>query len=127
MYKKSAVMTLRTDAAVLLDPSMTPEEQTQFRLLRALEQHPEYSQRELAEAVGISLGRTNYVIHALVEKGLVKIGRFLVSDKKLTKTAYFLTPAGLGLRIELTQAYIERKKQEYEALKSELEALELER
>lgn len=106
---------------------MTPEEQTQFRLLRVLELHPEYSQRELAEALGISLGRTNYVIHALVEKGLVKIGRFLVSNKKLTKTAYFLTPAGLGLRIALTQAYIERKRQEYEALKSELEALELEK
>lgn len=103
---------------------MTPEEQTQFRVLRTLEQHPEYSQRELAEAVGVSLGRTNYVIHALIEKGLVKIDRFLVSDKKLAKTAYFLTPAGLRLRIELTQAYVERKKREYEALKAELEALE---
>lgn len=103
---------------------MTPEEQTQFRLLRTLEQHPEYSQRELAEAIGTSLGRTNYVIRALMEKGLIKIGHFLASNKKFTKTAYFLTPAGLRLRIDLTQAYIERKKQEYEALKSELEALE---
>lgn len=103
---------------------MTPEEQTQFRLLRTLEQHPEYSQRELSEALGISLGRTNYVIHALIEKGLVKIGRFLGSDKKIAKTAYFLTPAGLRLRIDLTQDYVARKKQEYEALKRELEALE---
>jgi EPS-associated MarR family transcriptional regulator len=106
---------------------MTPEDQTQFRLLRALEQHPEYNQRELSHAVGISLGRTNYVIRALIEKGMVKMGRFLGSDKKLTKTAYFLTPAGLKLRLELTHAYVERKKQEYAALKSELEALELEK
>jgi EPS-associated MarR family transcriptional regulator len=109
------------------DSSMTPEEQTQFRLLRTLEQHPEYSQREVAEAVGISLGRTNYVLHALIGKGLVKIGRFLESDKKLTKTAYFLTPAGLRLRVDLTQGYIARKKHEYEALKAELEALEREK
>jgi EPS-associated MarR family transcriptional regulator len=104
------------------DSSMTPEEQTQFRLLRTLEQHPEYSQREVAEAVGISLGRTNYVLHALIGKGLVKIGRFLESDKKLTKTAYFLR-----LRVDLTQGYIARKKHEYEALKAELEALEREK
>ncbi|PQO94781.1 MarR family EPS-associated transcriptional regulator [Massilia phosphatilytica] len=105
---------------------MTPEEQTQFRLLRTLEKYPEYSQRELAEAIGLSLGRTNYVIKALIEKGLVKIGRFLASDKKVGKTAYLLTPAGLRLRMDLTQEYIERKKQEYEALKTELEALERE-
>lgn len=105
---------------------MTPEEQTQFRLLRTLEKYPEYSQRELAEAIGLSLGRTNYVIKALIEKGLVKIDRFVASDKKVGKIAYLLTPAGLRLRMDLTQNYIERKKQEYEALRTELEILEQE-
>jgi EPS-associated MarR family transcriptional regulator len=105
---------------------MTPEQQAHFRLLKTLEEHPEYSQRELAEAIGLSVGRTNFVIHALMEKGLIKIGRFLQSNKKLTKTAYILTPDGLHHRMDLTRSYIERKKMEYETLKAELEALEKE-
>jgi EPS-associated MarR family transcriptional regulator len=105
---------------------MTPEQQAHFRLLRTLEEHPDYSQRELAEAIGLSVGRTNFVIHALMEKGLIKIGKFLESDRKLTKTAYILTPDGLRHRLDLTRFYIERKKAEYLALKAELEALEKE-
>jgi len=102
---------------------MTPEEQARFRLLRTLEQHPNFTQRELAESVGLSLGRTNFVIHALMEKGFLKLGKLLESDKKLTKTAYILTPAGLHHRLGLTQRYIARKKFEYIALQAELEAL----
>ncbi len=102
---------------------MTPEEQASFRLLRALQQHPEYSQRELAQAVGLSLGRTNYVLRALIEKGWVKIDRFMQSTEKVNKTAYILTPAGLHHRLMLTRNYINRKKQEYAALESELAAL----
>ena len=103
---------------------LTPEQQAHFRLLKALEEHPDYSQRDLAEATGLSLGRTNYVLHALMEKGMVKIGKFLRSDKKLSKTTYILTPAGFKHRLELTQGYIERKRTEYEALRLEIEALE---
>ena len=103
--------------------AMTSEQEAHFRLLKVLEQHPEYSQRDLAEATGFSLGRTNYVIHALMEKGFLKVGRFLQADNKLTKTAYILTPAGLRHRLALTQGYIERKKAEYEALRAELESL----
>jgi EPS-associated MarR family transcriptional regulator len=105
---------------------MTPEQQAHFRLLKTLEKHPDYSQRELAVAIGLSVGRTNFVIHALIEKGLIKIGKFLQSDKKLTKTIYILTPDGLRHRMSLTRSYIERKKIEYEDLKAELEALEKE-
>jgi len=105
---------------------MTPEQQAHFRLLRTLEEHPDYSQRELAEAIGLSVGRTNFVIHALMEKGLIKIGKFLQSDKKLSKTAYILTPDGLRHRLNLTRSYVERKKTEYELLKAELEILEKE-
>jgi EPS-associated MarR family transcriptional regulator len=105
---------------------MTPEQQAHFRLLKTLEEHPDYSQRELAEAIGLSVGRTNFVIHALIEKGLIKIGKFFQSDKKLTKTAYILTPDGLRHRLDLTRFYIERKKMEFESLKAELEVLEKE-
>jgi len=102
---------------------MTPEQQARFRVLKTLEEHPDYSQRELAAAIGLSLGRTNYVLHALMEKGLVKIGKFLRSDEKLMKTAYILTPEGVRERVRLTQGYIERKQIEYEALRAELEKL----
>ena len=102
---------------------MSPEQEVSYRVLRLLEQHPEYSQRDLAEATGFSLGRTNYVIHALIEKGFLKAGRFLQANNKLTKTSYILTPAGLRHRIELTQGYIERKKAEFDALQAELESL----
>lgn len=102
---------------------MSPEEEAHFRLLKVLEQHPGYSQRQIAEAVGLSLGRTNYIIHALMGKGFLKIGRFLKANNKLTKAAYILTPAGVGHRMELTQGYVERKKREYEALKTELKIL----
>lgn len=106
--------------------AMTPEQEAHFRLLKVLEQNPEYSQREIAEAVGLSLGRTNYIIHALIDKGFLKVGRFLKADNKLTKAVYILTPSGIRERMDLTQDYVARKKREYEALKSELENLRLE-
>ncbi len=102
---------------------MPPDQEAHFRLLRVLELHPEYNQRQIAEAVGLSLGRTNYIIHALIDKGFLKVGSFLKADNKLTKAAYILTPSGIRERMELTQGYISRKKREYEALKAELESL----
>lgn len=102
---------------------MTPEEQAHFRVLRALEQHPDLSQRELAREVGLSLGRTNYVLRALAEKGWIKVDRFMQSSEKVNKTAYILTPTGLAHRLALTRDYIRRKTQEYTALQSELAAL----
>lgn len=91
-----------------------------------MEQHPEYSQCDLAGATGLSLslGRTNYVLHALMEKGFLKICRFLMAGNKLTKTTCFLlTPAAILHRMQLTHGYIARKKTEYEALRAELESL----
>jgi EPS-associated MarR family transcriptional regulator len=105
---------------------MTPEQEAHFRLLKVLEQHPEYNQRQLAEAIGLSLGKTNYIIHALMDKGLLKMGRFIKADNKLTKAAYILTPSGIRERMNLTQDYIARKTAEYETLKAELEKLRLE-
>jgi EPS-associated MarR family transcriptional regulator len=102
---------------------MTPEQEAHFRLLKVLEEHPSASQRELAAAVGLSLGRTNYVLHALMEKGMLKIGRFLRADNKLSKTSYILTPAGIRERMALTQGYVQRKQTEFDALKAELDRL----
>jgi EPS-associated MarR family transcriptional regulator len=98
-------------------------EDVQFRVLRILEQRPEISQRELAEEVGIALGKINYVMSALTEAGLVKIRNFRNSKNKL-RYAYILTPAGLSAKAELTAGFLRRKIAEYESLKAEIEALQ---
>lgn len=97
-----------------------------FRVLRHLEENPHMSQRELADALGVSLGRVNYLLKALVEKGQVKIGAFRRSGDKLNKIAYLLTPSGISSRAALTREYLERKTREYEALRGELDLLRAE-
>jgi EPS-associated MarR family transcriptional regulator len=101
------------------------QEDVHFRVLRLLEQRPEISQRELAEEVGIALGKANFVLAALADKGLVKIRNFRNSDNKL-RYAYILTPAGLRTKAELTAGFLRRKMAEYEGLKAEIEALQYE-
>jgi len=103
---------------------LSSKERVHFRVLKALEEHPEYSQRELASALGLCLGRTNYVIRGLIQKGLLKVRKFGKSDRKLLKTAYVLTPAGLRHRLDITQSYIAYRRAEYEELRAELRALE---
>jgi len=85
------------------------------------------NQRELAQQLGVSLGKTNYLLNALVEKGWIKIGNFRSSDNKLKKVAYMLTPAGIRERVGLTKNYLARKEVEYEALKAEIQALRRQR
>lgn len=99
------------------------KEDVHFRVLRILQQRPEISQRELAEEVGIALGKMNYVLGALAEKGFVKIQNFRNAESKL-RYAYILTPAGVAAKAELTAGFLKRKIAEYEALKAEIESLE---
>lgn len=73
---------------------MPPDQKANFRLLKAPEDHPNTSLRELAAAVGLSLGGTKLVLHALMEKGMLEIGRFLNADHKRSKSTYILFPAG---------------------------------
>jgi len=104
---------------------VTPKEEAYFRVLRAVELNPDITQPLLAKQLGISMGKANYLINALVDKGLIKIGNFRRQGDKLNKIAYLLTPEGLKNRMELTRNYIARKETEYEALKGELESLRL--
>lgn len=83
------------------------------------------SQRELAEAVGISVGSAHYVLSALVERGLVKLGNFSASEDK-RRYAYILTPKGLAEKAAITTRFLARKLEEYEALKFEIEELKAE-
>ncbi|MFA5372111.1 MAG: MarR family EPS-associated transcriptional regulator [Sideroxydans sp.] len=102
---------------------MKPSEQIHFRILRAIESQPDITQRELAQQLGVSKGKTNYLIAALIEKGLIKIGNFQRGEDKLGKIAYLLTAAGIKNRAALTRAYLARKEAEYKALKAEIQAL----
>jgi EPS-associated MarR family transcriptional regulator len=93
-----------------------------LRLLELIEQHPDFSQRRLAEAMGVSLGKTHYLLKALFDKGLVIAGRFSRSSAKLNYV-YVLTPAGVAHRLQLTRRFLQRKEQEFLTLKSEIERL----
>ncbi|MFC2970444.1 MarR family EPS-associated transcriptional regulator [Acidimangrovimonas pyrenivorans] len=100
-------------------------EDARFRILRLLEDNPSMSQRELARAVGISVGGVNYVLNALIEKGLVKLGNFSAAPDK-RRYAYILTRKGLSEKAAMTRDFLKRKRAEYAALKQEIETLEAE-
>lgn len=101
------------------------QEDTHFRVLRLLQENPEMSQRELAEAVGVSVGGIHYVLSALIDKGLVKLGNFTAAEDK-RRYAYVLTPKGIARKAALTRAFLVRKMEEYDALKEEIENLRCE-
>ena len=102
----------------------TPED-INLRLLRQLEREPRVNQRGLARRLSLSLGKVNYCVQALVDKGLIKISNFRRSDNKLAY-AYLLTPAGLQEKSRLTVAFLKRKQLEYEQLQTEIAQLQLE-
>lgn len=106
---------------------MPPDtDEIRFRIFRLIETNPGISQRELAREMGVSLGKANYLLNALIEKGLVKAGNFKRSDGKLSKVAYLLTPVGIRERVQLTRRYLVRKEEEYESLRAEISALKQE-
>ena len=101
---------------------MTPAEQAHLRILKIIEAEPDISQRQLAARLGVSLGKANYLLKALLDKGYIKIGNFLRAENKL-KYAYLLTPEGIGAKPQLTRSYLTRKEQEYVAMKVEIERM----
>ena len=96
-----------------------------YKILKRLETNPEISQRELAQELGISLGKANYCLRALVQKGLLKINNFRNNQSK-TAYLYLLTPGGIEEKAKVTLRFMQHKVQEYEALKHEIELLQLE-
>ena len=101
------------------------QEDTHFRVLRLLQESPEMSQRELAAAVGVSVGGMHYVLNALIDKGLVKLGNFTAAEDK-RRYAYILTTKGLAEKTAATRRFLARKLEEYDALKAEIDALKQE-
>ena len=93
-----------------------------LQVLKALQEKPDITQRELAAKLGVSLGQVNYCVKALVDKGHVKVSNFAASSNKLGYV-YLLTPSGVTEKARLTAAFIERKLGEYKALHAEIIAL----
>ena len=98
------------------------DNQDHFEILRKIKKKPQSSQRELAQELGFSLGKLNYCLKALKEKGLIKLNNFKKNNNKLGY-AYILTPTGIAQKMELTINYMKRKMQEYDELKKEYKEL----
>jgi EPS-associated MarR family transcriptional regulator len=94
-------------------------------MLRYLEKKQEVSQREIAQHLGISLGKVNFILNALVEKGIIKAKNFK-NNKNKRAYAYFLTPEGIKEKAKMTLGFFKRKNNEYDNLKIELRLLEKE-
>lgn len=103
----------------------TLQEENHLKILRLLVENPNMSQRELARVLGVSLGKTNYCLKALVGKGLVKIHNFHKSKKKLSYM-YLLTPLGIAEKANLTAQFLRYKLAEYERLNLEIQLLKSE-
>jgi EPS-associated MarR family transcriptional regulator len=93
-------------------------------LLRKLESNPEYTQRELSREMSVSLGKVNYCMKKLTEKGWIKITNFNNSSNKLNYI-YLLTPKGIEHKAKLTTLFLKVKIQEFEILKNEISKLKL--
>ncbi len=101
-------------------PPLTDE--TRYRILTLLAARPEASQRDLARELNVSVGKINYCLRALVEKGLLKINNFRRAKNKLSY-AYVLTPKGIEEKVEVTYRFLRRKIEEHDALSQEIEKL----
>ena len=120
-------MNAMTSPSPQIDPTAGDRDTSvsQLALLRLLADTPEISQRELSRALGLSLGKTHYVLHALLDKGLVKARNFSRSGNKLAYS-YLLTPAGLNEKLRMTREFLARKEAEFEQLRDTIAALRAE-
>lgn len=97
-------------------------DETHYRILRLLEAQPEISQRQLANELGISLGKANYCLQALLAKGWIKAEHFKNSRNKLAYS-YLLTPEGIERKAKIAVRFLRRKTAEFEEIKREIEQL----
>jgi len=97
-------------------------EEVRYKLLKLLEPNPHLSQREVAKALGISLGKVNYCLKGLADRGLIKAANFKNSRNK-TAYMYLLTPRGIEEKARVTARFLQTRMREYEALRAEIELL----
>jgi len=101
------------------------EDEVHYRFLKVLEENPDITQRELAATLGVSLGKANYCLRALMGRGWVKMDNFRRNPKKLGYV-YLLTPKGVEEKARITMRFLRHKLHEFDALKAEIERLKLE-
>ena len=99
-----------------------PQDQAEFEVIRLLGARHQVSQREVASSLGMSLGKANYCLRALIARGFVKAENYRRSNNKLAYL-YLLTPSGIARKADLTRRFLARKQREYEALRLEIEEL----
>jgi EPS-associated MarR family transcriptional regulator len=97
----------------------------QYQILKSLEENSLSTQRQLSNKLGVSLGKVNYCIQSLAEKGLIKINNFRNNKNKI-QYSYFLTPKGIQEKAKITLDFIKIKTKEYDTLKLEIESLKQE-
>jgi EPS-associated MarR family transcriptional regulator len=102
------------------ESAISATDEFRLRILRVIEANPEISQRELADELGISLGKVNYCISGLVDRGLVKVRNFKNSKNKIAY-AYLLTPRGIEEKTRVTLRYLKARVAEYDALVTEID------
>ena len=100
-------------------------QELEYLALKILEQQPDLTQRQLSEALGVSLGKTNYLLKSLIDVGWVKLDNFQKSDNKWCY-AYLITPAGIAEKAAITVRFLKRKKQEHDDLQLEIARLQRE-
>ena len=110
------------ESAVSPDTPPVPPDQAEFEVMRLLGAKHQVSQREVASSLGMSLGKANYCLRALIAKGFVKAENYRRSNNKLAYL-YLLTPTGIARKADLTRRFLERKQREYERLRLEIEQL----
>ena len=101
------------------------EDEIHYRFLKVLQENPDITQRELAATLGVSLGKANYCMRALMGRGWVKMDNFRRNPKKLGYV-YLLTPKGVEEKARITMRFLRHKLHEFDALKAEIERLKLE-
>tara|TARA_B100000214_G_C23956610_1_gene623174 strand:- start:1043 stop:1360 length:318 start_codon:yes stop_codon:yes gene_type:complete len=97
--------------------------ETELEILQKLEENPKLTQRQIAEHMGLSLGKINYLIKALLGKGLIKVNNFRRSDNKIGYL-YLLTPEGIDEKRKLTLLFLQRKSEEFDKLKKEIQRMD---
>ena len=102
---------------------MMTNQELEYRALKILEQQPDLTQRQLAKELGISLGKTHYLVKSFIDVGWVKLDNFQKSDNKWGY-AYLLTPMGVSEKAAITARFLVRKKREYSMLHDEIEQLQ---
>lgn len=108
-----------------MSSSVNTNDSIHYHLLKQIQDNPGITQRQLAQRAGISLGKTNYCINALIDKGLIKAANFK-NSKNRSAYLYKLTPKGIEEKARVTVRFLRRKQEEYEAIKAEIEELQAE-